>query len=87
MKQHNDELTIIPGVGPSIANDLYRLGIHRVSDLIGKDAQDLYDQLADLDGRYHDRCVLYVFACAIYYASTITPDPELLKWWNWKEKF
>lgn len=28
-----------------------------------------------------DRCMLYVFRCAVYYEH----DPELLKWWNWKD--
>ena len=29
---------------------------------------------------------LYVLRCALYYASTDDPDPELLQWWNWKDK-
>jgi hypothetical protein len=33
-----------------------------------------------------DRCVLYVFRCAVYYANNKTHDPELLKWWNWKDR-
>jgi hypothetical protein len=32
-----------------------------------------------------DRCVLYVFRCAVYFASEAEHDPELLKWWNWKD--
>lgn len=32
-----------------------------------------------------DRCVLYVYRCAVYYASTPQPDPEKLKWWAWKD--
>lgn len=32
-----------------------------------------------------DRCMLYVFRCAVYYASSEQHDPELLKWWNWKD--
>ena len=28
--------------------------------------------------------MLYVFRCALYYASNDIHDPELLKWWNWK---
>jgi hypothetical protein len=32
-----------------------------------------------------DRCLLYVFRCAVYYASTAAPEPELLKWWSWKD--
>ena len=29
--------------------------------------------------------VLYVFRCAVYFASK-QHNPELLKWWHWKEK-
>lgn len=65
-----NQLTSIPGVGPSIAHDLNRLGINTVNDLQDKDAQELYDRLAMLDGHPHDRCVLYVFACAVYYVNT-----------------
>jgi hypothetical protein len=32
-----------------------------------------------------DPCVLYVFRCAVYYASHEVHDPDLLKWWNWKD--
>ena len=35
-------------------------------------------------GGYMDRCVLYVFRCAVYYARNEEHDPDLLKWWNWK---
>lgn len=81
-----NELTSVPGVGPSIAQDLNRLGINTVNDLKHKDAHELYDKLAILDGHPHDRCVLYVFACAVYYANTTNPNPELLKWWRWKQR-
>jgi len=33
-----------------------------------------------------DRCMLYVLRCAVYYASTLDPDPRLLQWWNWKDR-
>jgi hypothetical protein len=36
-------------------------------------------------GRHVDRCVLYTFRCAVYFASESKHDPELLKWWNWKD--
>ncbi|WP_394701143.1 helix-hairpin-helix domain-containing protein [uncultured Methanolobus sp.] len=32
-----------------------------------------------------DRCMLYVFREAVYFASNEEHDPELLKWWNWKD--
>ncbi len=79
------ELQRIPGVGPSIAKDLQDLGVQRIEDLRGADAQELYDRLCLLRGAHIDRCVLYVFRCAVYFASNDQHDPELLKWWKWKE--
>ncbi len=80
------ELQQIPGVGKSIAHDLYDLGIHRISDLVGKDPELLYKKHMKIPGQYVDRCLLYVFRCAVYYASYDRHDPELLKWWHWKDK-
>ena len=80
-----EDLQTIPGVGPSIARDLEDLGYHHVSDLRGIDPETMYQQLSDLRGTYMDRCVLYVFRCAVYYAENTEHDPERLKWWNWKD--
>lgn len=74
----------IPGVGPSLADDLHALGYHEVDDLVGEDPQEMYERLAVLRGEHQDRCVLYVFRCAVYFASESDPDPELLRWWAWK---
>lgn len=79
------DLQAIPGVGPSIAKDLRDLGYRNVEDLAGGDAEAMYQQLCDLRGQHIDRCVLYVFRCATYFAETDAHDPELLKWWNWKD--
>ena len=80
----NQHLETIPGVGKSIAADLREIGINRVSDLANRDPQELYDQLCRKSGTNMDRCVLYVFRCAVYYADNEQHNPELLKWWNWK---
>ncbi len=80
-----DPLTVIPGVGPSLARDLRDLGITCVEDLRGRDPERLYAELIDLRGAYQDRCVLYVFRCAAYFAGTPNPEPDKLKWWNWKD--
>lgn len=88
MKRHltNDqELTIIPGVGKSIAEDLRQIGINMVSDLTGKDPQALYDRSNRHADVVQDRCLLYVFRCAVYYAEG-GRDPDKLKWWNWKDQ-
>jgi len=81
-----DELETIPGVGPSIARDLHELGVHRVADLRGADPEELYGALCAARGRRVDPCVLYVFRCAVYYADRRRHDPELLRWWNWKDR-
>lgn len=81
-----DDLKSIPGVGPSIAADLNSLGYHSVGDLRGQDPERMYDRLQGQTGAPVDRCVLYVFRCATYYADHDEHDAELLKWWNWKDK-
>jgi Pathogenicity locus len=85
IKPTKSELQQIPGVGPSIAGDLQGIGIARIQDLKGKSPQALYDQLCAVTGLKHDRCILYVFRCAVYYASHAKHDPEKLKWWNWQD--
>lgn len=82
----DENLQAIPGVGPAMARDLMDLGVHRISQLKDRDPEKLFDQLCTIRGYQVDKCVLYVFRCAIYFASTGNPDPELLQWWNWKNK-
>ncbi len=77
----------IPGVGKSIAGDLINIGIRTVEDLKGRDPHDLYRDSNELAGTIQDRCLLYVFRCAVYYANTEKDqlEDEKLKWWNWKD--
>jgi hypothetical protein len=81
------ELSTIPGIGKSMANDLSTIGISSIKDLIGKKPEDLFNSLNTFVGCKQDRCVLYAFKCAVYYASTPKKklNPEKLKWWNWKD--
>jgi len=80
------ELEQIPGVGKNIAQDMRNIGIHSVNDLKRKQAEQLYQKLCDFKASPVDRCMLYIFRCAIYYAENTQHDPQLLKWWNWKDK-
>jgi len=80
-----DPLRGIPGVGPSIAADLRALGIEDPTGLRGKDPERLYARSNALRGVVQDRCLLYVFRCAAYFANTSRHQPELLKWWNWSD--
>lgn len=81
-----DLLQGIPGIGVSLARDLRDLGFNEPVDLRGADPEKMYADLCELRGMHQDRCVLYTFRCAVYYASTASPDPHLLKWWNWKDR-
>ncbi|MFW5488346.1 MAG: helix-hairpin-helix domain-containing protein [Desulfovibrio sp.] len=81
------ELCEIPGVGPSLEKKLQELGYTQVRDLVGENPEAMYQRLMELRGEHVDRCVLYVFRCAVYYAQTPPDrrDPEKLKWWGWKD--
>ena len=76
----------IPGVGDKIAQDLWSLGMRSPRDLKDQDPEKLYAKLNLNNGVRVDRCVLYVFRCAVYFASSDEQDPDLLKWWNWKDR-
>jgi len=80
-------LRMIPGVGKSIANDLWNIGIREPADLKGRNPEELYGLSNHHAGMIQDRCLLYVFRCAVYFASTDfkKQDCEKLKWWNWKD--
>lgn len=82
------ELTVIPGVGKSIARDLIKVGIKHIDDLKGKDPKKLYDKFNKIAGRVQDKCLFYVFRCAVYYAETPKSklDSKKLKWWSWKDQ-
>jgi Pathogenicity locus len=75
----------IPGVGKSIAQDLWELGFRSTAGLAGADPQEMYDRFCALKGMHIDRCLLYVFRGAVYFASRTEHDPDLLKWWSWKD--
>lgn len=89
MNQSLKDLQRIPGVGKSISQDLLDLGVTGVAPLADRDPQELYEQLRALRQQHIDRCVLYVFRCAVYFADNEAHgrphDPELLRWWNWKD--
>ena len=87
MKQSSlNDLEQIPGVGKAIAQDMQHIGIRSASQLKGQDPKKLYQRLCDFNASLVDRCMLYALRCAVYYASNTEHDPNLLKWWNWKDK-
>lgn len=74
----------LPGVGPAIEKDLRRIGFSKPTDLIGENPQAMYERWTKLSGG-SEKCMLYVFRCAVYCVST--PPHKLMKkkmkWWNW----
>jgi hypothetical protein len=82
------ELITIPSIGRSIANDLWNIAIASVADLKDKDPELLFDLSNRYASTIQNRCLLYSFHCAVYYAETKPDDcdPEKLKWWNCKDK-
>ena len=80
------DLQSLPSIGPSLARDLKDLGFRIPGDLHGQDPERMYSDLCELRGRAVDRCVLYSFRCAVNAVTSNDRDPELRKWWNWKDK-
>lgn len=74
-------------VGPRIAEELWDLGYRSVAELADADPDEMVRRSHELQGGGTlDRCVLYVYRCVVYQARTPEPDPELTKWWLWKER-
>lgn len=72
-------------MGEKTEQDLIEMGYTSVSALKGKDPQEMYELHMKIKGHHVDRCQLYVFRCAVYYAENERHAPEKLKWWNWKD--
>ena len=51
----------IPSVGRRIAAVMEAMGIHQISDLQGRDPEDLYRRECLMKGFQEDRCALYVW--------------------------
>ena len=79
------ELMSIPCVGIEVAENMVLLGIKNVNDLKNQKAEYLYMRSNNEAGKIQDRQWLYVFRCAIYYASTQRPEKNKLDWTSWKD--
>ena len=79
------ELRRIPGVGAQTEKDLLMLGYPTIASLRGADPEEMYQRECAMRGVQVDRCQLYVYRCAVYFAETEHPDPEKCKGWYWKD--
>ena len=79
------DLQTIPGVGPNMEKHFLELGYSTVDSLKGADPEEMYVRECRQKGKQLDRCVLYVYRLAVYFAENTEHEPEKLKWWNWKD--
>lgn len=80
------DLETIPNVGKKTKQALLNIGITCVEDLKGKNPEDLYLQDCLSKGFEEDKCQLYLFRMAVYYAENDVYEAEKLNWWYWKDK-
>jgi Pathogenicity locus len=73
------ELEQLPNIGRSLAADLRLIGIHRPSDLAGRDPFVLYQALCAATGRRQDPCVLDTFMAATDFMRGAPAAP----WWKY----
>lgn len=81
-----NNLTDIPYIGKKTKESLNNIGITSIEDLKGKNPEDLYLMDYMKKGYNVDKCQLYLFRLAVYYAKNETLDEEKLNWWYWKDK-
>ena len=85
MKSMTD-LTRIPGIGKSMAQHLINAGYPDIEALKGKKPDDIYTNDCLFQGVQVDRCALYCYRLAVYYADNggqLPPDKQ--NWWKWKD--
>jgi hypothetical protein len=82
-----DRLEDLPGIGPSIADDLRRIGIAVPAQIGAREPEALYGRLVAVDGPT-DRCVLYILRAAHHFVENegVVADDSLLRWWSWKDE-
>jgi hypothetical protein len=76
------ELCALPNIGPAMARTLLRLGVEAPDQLSGKDPQQLFRRLAELDGQPADPCVLDTFTAVVEHANGGPARP----WWYYSRE-
>ena len=72
------DLITIPNIGEKTKQSLLNIGITCVEDLKGKNPEDLYSKDCIVKGFQEDKCQLYLFRMAIYYAENTVREEEKL---------
>jgi Pathogenicity locus len=69
----------LPNIGPSLADDLRSIGVHRPQDLATREALALYQALCLATGKRQDPCVLDTFLAATEFMRGAEPRA----WWTY----
>ena len=80
------DLTKIPGIGVNMAQHLIDAGYPDIEALKEKSPEEIYARDCLAQGMNVDRCALYCYRLAVYFADNdgaLPPDRQ--NWWNWKD--
>ena len=75
------DLRKVPGVGPKYEKEFMDLGYDSLESLKNADPDELYFDACVKHNFRLEKCILYVFRCAVAYAKDPDPDPEEYRWW------
>ena len=80
------DLIQIPGIGKNMAQHLINAGYPVIASLKGQDPEEVYLKDCAYQGCPVDRCALYAYRLAVWYADNdgILP-PDKQNWWDWKD--
>ena len=81
-----NDLQKIPGIGKNMEAHLIRAGYPNIASLKGQDPDEVYQRDCLAQGVTVDRCALYSYRLAVYYADNdgqLPPDKR--NWWAWKD--
>lgn len=82
----NTDLQRIPGIGKKMEQHLIKAGFPDIASLKGHNPEDIYHRDCIEQGMQVDRCVLYCYRLAVYFANNDGQLPPGKKnWWDWKD--
>lgn len=73
------DLLELANVGPAVARYLESAGITQTSQLAGRDAVEIYEEMCAVSGRRHDPCLLDTVMSAVEQADGGPARP----WWHY----
>lgn len=84
-KNPPESLSDLVSVGPATIDIFKTLGIYSLTDLIDKEARELYEKLCKITNAKHDPCVEDVFRAAIEQVKNPNLPNEKKKWFYWSQ--